>query len=204
MTPFLALDTETSGLSPEHDQILELAMVAETGDWTTPVEQLPSKHYYVLHDRVTGHPEALAMNVEVLQELAVRLREKRDGVEVDHEVPAVRPDRLAGYVYEFCLFHFRGERANVAGKNVHFDLGFLAKLPHWNRELFSHRLIDVGNLWWHPDADRRLPDSEACAARAGLGVPGHRALADARDTVRMVRAWRACGVAGVPAAEKVA
>jgi oligoribonuclease (3'-5' exoribonuclease) len=32
VTPFIALDCETSGLDPEHDVILSLALVAETGD----------------------------------------------------------------------------------------------------------------------------------------------------------------------------
>jgi hypothetical protein len=168
-----------------------------------PVEELPHKHYYVLRDRVTGHPEALAMNADLLRELAVRLREKRQGLDVDHDVPAVKPDRLAGYVYEFVTCHCRGKKANVAGKNIHFDLGFLTRLPHWNPDLFSLRLIDAGNLWWQPETDARLPDMETCAARVGLDVPMHRALADARDTVRLVRAWWArqrgasgCGCCG--------
>ena len=182
MLQYVAIDIETTGLNPETCQVLEIAAVAEVGDWTTPVEELPTFHCYVSHRRYTGQAFALAMNAHILDVLASP--DKRAG----HLV--VRPEEVGLRFLDFINLHFPDDRRiNAAGKNAaSFDLPFLAKLPDWPANRFRHRVLDVGNLWVSPH-DEKLPDLADCCDRAGFRNPGpaHDARADARAVVELVR-----------------
>jgi hypothetical protein len=83
------------------------------------------------------------------------------------------------------------ERIVVAGKNyANFDLRFLEKLKNWKWINFSHRIIDVGNIYWDPKGDDiHLPDLTACLYRARLNtVVTHRAIDDAKQVIELIRA----------------
>jgi oligoribonuclease (3'-5' exoribonuclease) len=189
LTKYVSIDVETTGLDPSRHQILELAMVVET-DWQTSPESLPTLHYIVQHDELTGTPTALAMNAELVRQLTERPTLRRAPTSGSHD--------LARTVREFLIANFgdparSGKRVvTAAGKNLAFDLGFLGRLPHWPAELFRHRVIDAGNLWWEPARDDKLPDTALCLSRAGLlPVRAHDALEDSRAVVKLVRRWYA-------------
>lgn len=188
-TQFLSLDIETSGISPERCQVWEVALVAHL-DWVAPVESLPRLHLFVHHDVLQGEPQAFAMHARLLAEFAKPAAER--------ESQTLDPWNLCCAVRNFVRRHFGDGRVTLAGKNLAgFDLKFLDRFPRWPAELFRHRIIDAGNLWWSPAEDDRLPDTATCLSRANVS-PGrpHHALDDARAVVKLVRRAYAMGRVG--------
>lgn len=67
--PYVAIDSETTGLDIEKSQILEFAAIYD--DLETPVEKLPYYHTLVHYDCVEyGEFQALSMNKELLFQLS--------------------------------------------------------------------------------------------------------------------------------------
>lgn len=184
MMPYLSIDTESTGLDADNCRLLEIGAVAEL-DWVTPVEALPSFRVLLYYPFYTGEPTALAMNAILFAEIAA------DGPDV------VTPSVAVQKLHDFIALHFgkresgEAETVTLAGKNCSaFDLPFLRKLPTWkDRIRHRNRVLDVGNLWFNPATDDRLPDTAECLRRAGVTNPKpHSALDDARAVVAMVRA----------------
>src|SRR5690606_33591633 len=101
----------------------------------------------------------------------------------------VTPEMAATGLLEFIRVHFGDEHPTAAGKNfASFDRQFLMRLPGMPDKVFKHRTIDPAVLYWHPDEDHELPNTATCMFRAGLDpIVKHRALADARSVVDLVR-----------------
>lgn len=174
---YLSIDIETSGTNSATDQILEIAAVVETGDWSVPVAELPHFRTAVLHDPIVGDAEAILMNARLIHEMCA-----------DPPPPNIRNALLQFRV--FVEAHFPvGERVTIAGKNYNsFDAKFLTRHEAFPAAFFRHRVIDAGNLWFDPATDDKIPDTATCLARAGLPVEvNHDALADARAVVELVR-----------------
>lgn len=182
---FLSLDLETTGLDPDYCQILEIGAVV--GDLSeTPVEDLPSFHCYVYHGQIVGETYALAMNQRILRELA------NGGGHPVYDAWSVL-QKFLGQHFDLCV-----DRITLAGKNVmSFDLPFLRKLPGFAKNVFHHRALDPGSMFWLP-GDTEVPSTETCFARCNMTTENqHIALADARDVVRLIRAhhsWMERGV----------
>lgn len=173
---YVSLDIETTGLDPARAQILQVAMVLEDSDRSQPIEELP--HFVCLvkplGDRYVGNAYALALNADLLSQLAGR-------------IPARYP------IYDSGQWHLHAwdwlcalgmdpkrSRLTVAGKNVAgFDIPFL---PPDVRTWFRHRVIDAGSVMidWSKD---RVPSLEDLKG----GAVAHDALEDARDVIRVLR-----------------
>lgn len=192
-TPYISIDLETTGIE-DWCQTIEIAAVKD--DWTSPLDQLPAFHCYVVHDRFIGEPYALSMHSTIFRRIAERKKPENAGYTF------LRDYEVAGYFrYWICEQGFEDpEKAafTPAGKNFSgFDRQFLKRLPGFKDIKMHHRAIDPGNLFWNPDTDRELPDSKECKKRAGIpGEVAHTALEDALDVIRMVRAVVAAGAIG--------
>ena len=190
---YVALDIETTGLDRKKDKILQLAMVVdEIGGRGNPmpIEDLPTFEGLVHYRRLEGEPAALAMHGEIFGAIS-RCRFEGDLCEVD-----LRGRKVATHTAESGLYlaahHFLKPFAEsgpliAAGKNVAgFDLPFL---PGDLRDMFHHRVIDVGSvaLGWNPKlwALGKVPGMvELIEPRRA-----HDALEDARDVVRLLRKY---------------
>jgi oligoribonuclease len=192
VTPYIAIDIETTGLDPATCQVIEFAAVAET-DWRTPVADLPSLRLLVDHGEIRGQPAALAMNARLIAELC-RPAPARNSLTRGWPAATERVDGtwlgLAFRRFVERTFGPGTRRVTVAGKNVAtFDLRFLERLPGWPKDRVRHRVIDPGVLWWRPGDDAAVPDTAACMARAGVtNDRPHEALADCHAVIEMVRA----------------
>ena len=69
MMPYLGLDTETTGLNPEKDQLMQLAMVLDN-DPDVAVDDLPHFNAVLWHKRICGDPVALKMNADLISFIA--------------------------------------------------------------------------------------------------------------------------------------
>jgi DNA polymerase III subunit epsilon len=168
---YAVVDVETTGLDPEQDRIVEVAVVrlspagVITGEYVTLVRP----------DGPAGPPEAAAVAAEIHGISDADLLHAPSF----RRIAAALAGRLAGAV--------------IAGHNVAFDLGFLAaefgrvgvampELP----SVCTHSLAAA----LYPDMERhRLAD---CCAAAGITLDdAHTALGDARATARLLSVYLA-------------
>jgi DNA polymerase III alpha subunit (gram-positive type) len=162
---YVSVDIETTGLDPEHHQILEFAAVA----WANEGEITALPHVEVLvkpDDNIVGDPYALCMNARLLSRLA----------------------NGEGYHISDVLVEFEGwlrdmgvsekSPVHIVGNNfASFDLQFLKLWKAWPDELISHRFFDISTI--------AATSEGIVSAYKVLGkpvVPGeaHEALYDAR------------------------
>lgn len=179
MSEFLWLDLETTGLDPEREIVLEIAVIVANdsrgGDFTeTAVEQTVIRPY------ASGGRTAEA----IIDEMHPRVRDMhtKNGLlaelhdpdltctieEADAYFAALVPDGLP----------------SIAGNSVgSFDLQFIRKhMPKFAARL-SHRVFDVSTLI---RAERTYGDSEGLVT---VKADAHRALADARASLATARAF---------------
>lgn len=174
---YISLDIETTGLNPERDQILQIAMVREdTSENPMPrVEDLPTFCCFVKHDRIEGDPYALAMNGWIIEALVTKYPTKHPVYDQEEMLSSALL-----WLDKFCP----DQRLTAAGKNVAgFDMPFL---PRDIRRRFRHRVIDVGSVMidWHRSEVPSLGDLKRMH---NMGDVSHDALEDARDVIRLLR-----------------
>lgn len=173
---YISLDIETTGLDPRDNQILEIAVVVETGDLSTPVEKLPHKVWRFHHEYMSGSIVAFAMNARLITEIATN-KESCCG---DYQTAFAEIAKIAKE---------HGTK-NIAGKNFGtFDSRFLDYWGFSERLQYTKRVIDPAMLYVDWDKDETLPDTKTCLQRAGLEPPKdiHDALSDARTVIRLIR-----------------
>lgn len=185
MQPIVSIDIETLGLNPKKTQVIEIAAIIDF-DGKTPIEELPKFESYITHEVYCGEPFALQMNANILKEIS-SLNEKQQC--------NTRPEFVMGQFSHFLANNLpKGEKKySVAGKNYGgFDKSFIERMPkyeEWIERLLSHRIFDVGNLYWDPKIDGfTIPNTEECLKRANLtSANSHRALGDCLDVIRLIR-----------------
>lgn len=205
MTPLLCLDIETTGLDPENHQVLEIAAIVVNDELPKVLPPLgdlkfPVFHCLVKHKEIRGDAYALQLNAGILQELAGLTK---TGI---CTLPPWGIDGAVEHLADFLRKHLVDDQRKytVAGKNVAgFDIPFLMRMDaaqaaenfalgmRWNiAQYFSHRTLDIGNLFWVPEDDGfAVPNFEKCMIRGGISPTGlHRALGDAYDVLRLVHA----------------
>lgn len=172
MTPYLAIDIETTGLNPNTCQVLEIGAVLN--DFSKPLLECETFEYTIHHDNIKGEPQALAMNHRLLEAIA-----NGRGVRAEYAMRG-----LANWLQDRGIPKF-----HLLGKNVgSFDLQFLEKLPGWPDWLTHYRCLEVGTLF---------ATVEGIAGQEKLGpmvaerlkIPGspHEALYDARVSLALAR-----------------
>jgi hypothetical protein len=187
---FVAIDLETTGLEPGRDDILQIGVVLF--DFITPEEELPRWECVIAHERIAGHPVALAMNAKLIEQIANC--ERHPGVQF-YDTCEVAYTKLGMFLSDNGLRRRSDQKIHlvVAGKNAAgFDLPFLNAPqnggPTWRANFaVKHRVFDVGSLYFqHGDAGP--PNLKTCLERAGRTKEvEHTAVADALDVVRLLR-----------------
>lgn len=174
---YVSIDIETTGLDPQQDEILEVAMVIEdTSIYPLPdVLDLSNIRVPIYHERIYGQPKALSMNSWLLNEVS--------NTPTYMGFDFVINRRLIPFLYNTI-----GDPPYIAaGKKVDgFDLQFFPK--HF-KDMFFHRTIEVGSLamvvkphLWENDYPPGLSDI------LGKDVK-HEALSDAMDNIRAIRMY---------------
>lgn len=202
---YFALDIETTGLRPDFDQILSVAMIAD--DLITPIEELKKFYMVLKHKTIHGDAMALAMNKQTLLEIANGIGElPYTNVQKHYQELLLKAEHVLltpiySWLHDVWEEYAESKsikepfKATFAGKNVAgFDLPFLrfaynkcgTCLPFQT----SHRVIDVGSMFYDPKVDgSKVPNLEECKRRANILTPvSHHALDDAMDIVNCIRA----------------
>jgi len=168
-------------------------------DFKSPVESLPSLHFYVTYpdDNYKGNAYAMAMNSEIIGIIANRHNHPSRLISKDETfVPVDMVDR---YMHEW-LASFASEPDQIslsgkilaAGKNFSgFDLPFLKSIGVGNKDSktrFHHRCLDPATLFFDPEIDDVPPSLEECLRRSGIDKEvTHHALSDAIDVINVLR-----------------
>lgn len=179
LKPYVSIDIETTGISPDRCQVIEIGAIVD--DWVSPLHHLHLFHCYVMHDLYRGEPYALSMHTEIFR----RISSKKEGYTFCYDQQVGR--LLKSFLEENKIDPFH---VLAAGKNfASFDRIFLEKLPSFSCCVrFNHRSYDPGMLFWNPDIDSEIPDTETCIKRAELlPLVRHTALEDALVTIQLMR-----------------
>ena len=189
---YISIDIETSGLSPENNQILSIGAIIEDTELKLPYEQVPKFYCLVEQHTIHGSIFALNLNSEIIKELG----DYQAGKSIPSKVydPWQVVKKLQDFITENNGF-VKGKGGdkfyiNVAGKNFHnFDLKFLEQLPRWSETFeVARRSIDPSIFFTDWKEDKEIPNLEKCKERAGFNSHvSHNALEDAWDVVELLR-----------------
>jgi oligoribonuclease len=170
-TPLVWIDMEMSGLVPDRDRILEVAMVVTDADLNT-IAEAP---VYVLHqsDEVLEAMDSWNKSTHGRSGLVDKVRLSTfDEAEVESRlIEFLKPIVASGV-------------APLAGNTVHQDRRFMARyMPAFDAYL-HYRIVDVSTL--KELARRWRPDVLASLAKEGR----HEALADVYESIEELRHYR--------------
>ena len=171
--PLVWVDLEMTGLDPDHDRIVEIAVIVTDGT----LEHLVEGPDLVLatSEESLGGMDAVVVQMHGNSGLTAAIRESTITVE------AAEQEVLA-----FIAQHVPTARtAPLAGNSVHADRAFLRRYMPTLEAYVHYRNVDVSTVKelarrWYPEA------VEAAPRKAG----GHRALADIRESIEELRYWR--------------
>jgi oligoribonuclease len=170
-TPLVWVDMEMSGLVPERDRILEVAMVVTDADLNT-IAEAP---VYVVHQ-----PDEVLDGMDSWN----RSTHGKSGLVDKVRASTFSEAEVEGRILAF-LKPLVGERiAPLAGNTVHQDRRFMARyMPAFDAYL-HYRIVDVSTL--KELARRWRPDVIASFTKEGK----HEALADVHESIRELRHYR--------------
>ena len=171
--PLVWIDLEMTGLDPNRDRIVEIAVIVTDGSlerW----EEGP--------DLVLATPEAA---LEAMDEVVVQMH-RGSGLTDAIRQATMTVEEAEAQVLQFVTKHVPAARtAPLAGNSVHADRAFLARYMPALEAYVHYRNVDVSTIKelarrWYPDIVETAP------RKAG----GHRALADIRESIEEMRFWR--------------
>ena len=171
--PLVWIDLEMTGLDPEVDVILEIAVIVTDGS---------------LDQIVEGPDLVLQADEEALERMAPVVREMHG---LSGLTDAVRQSELTIAEAEKAVLEFVTAQvsepglAPLAGNSVHTDRAFLRRFMPDLEAWFHYRNVDVSTIKelarrWYPEALENAPEKGG----------GHRALADIRESIEELKFYR--------------
>ena len=173
LQPLVWIDLEMTGLDPDANRIVEIAVIITDGE----LERLEEGPDLVL----TTPDEAL----NAMDEVVVQMH-GASGLTDAIRASAITVEQAEQEVLQFVARHVPEPRtAPLAGNSVHADRAFLRRYMPALEAYVHYRNVDVSTV--KELARRWYPESlEAAPKKAG----GHRALADIRESIDEMRYWR--------------
>jgi len=179
------IDTETGGLSPRRDALLEIGCICADINWEGNIVELDN--YKVLINpgtRLMVGSEALKvnhLNWQMLLDEGVSEQVAIDGL-----------DKFLS------RFSYQGQWPVLVGWNIHFDLAFLKWAFRRSERLWSgkdYKALDIKSLWCYYNLVNKGVSNYGGITHAYRELSGgeipHRAVDDARATLEMFRLFTA-------------
>ena len=209
---YISIDTETTGLDPSRDMLLELGLVI--ADTEKPFQLTADNSLRIVFCRknITGSLYAINLNGKLLKEILEintkyfsANKNEPGSTKVfyqENNTLYVNLDKGEYYledILEKTINDFliqngleKEERLNIAGKNFsNFDKYFLNTIVGLKSTItkrMRHRVLDIGSMYLKAE-DQNLPSLKTCMERAGIidEVP-HSAIEDAVLVIKCVEA----------------
>ncbi len=171
--PLVWIDLEMTGLDPDANRIVEIAVIITDG---------------ALDQLVEGPDLVLATPTDALDamdEIVVQMHGS-SGLTDAIRASSITVEQAEAEVLRFVAHHVPEPRsAPLAGNSVHADRAFLRLYMPALEAYVHYRNVDVSTLKelarrWYPQLLENAPK------KAG----GHRALADIRESIEEMRYWR--------------
>ena len=171
--PLIWIDLEMTGLDPDQELIVEVAVIVTDG----ALERLEEGPDLVIHagSDVLEAMDPIVVQMHTNSGLIHRISESTLSVQEAEEQVLAFVTRLVP----------EPRMAPLAGNSVHADRAFLRKYMPRLEAHVHYRNVDVSTIKelarrWYPEALENAPK------KAG----GHRALADIRESIDEMRYWR--------------
>ena len=100
----LAIDIETSGLSPENHQILSVGVVVEDTNNKLPFDQIPKFHCAIVREDITGGLFALNMNkdlISLINSWHIADEKTKKEIEEKEQMIFCREDEVVQHLFRF-------------------------------------------------------------------------------------------------------
>ncbi len=166
------MDLEMSGLDPECERILEIAVIITDGQ----LEELAEGPELILHQ-----PDTLLAAMDAWNTRQHRGSGLVDKVRASSVTEKAAETEIVNFLQQFC-----GPRlAPLAGNSVHQDRRFLKRYMPELEGYLHYRNVDVSTVKelvrrWYPSVYKQKPH-KACA---------HRALDDIRESIEELKYYR--------------
>ena len=165
------LDMEMSGLNPEKERILEIAMVVTNGD----LEIVAEGPVLVIHqeDALLDAMDAWNKGAHGRSGLITKVKESN-----------VTEDAAEKLCLEFLAKHVKAGASPMCGNTIHQDRRFMARYMPKLEAYFHYRNIDVSTIKelcrrWQPEIAKSFSKQQA-----------HTALADILESIEELRHYR--------------
>lgn len=170
--PLVWIDCEMSGLDPETERLLEIAVLVTDSE----LEILGEGPDLVIHQ-----DDAL---LEAMDEWNTK-HHAGSGLTEAVRRSELSTEAAEDQVLAFLARHCEEGQCPLAGNSVGHDRRFLARYMPRLAAFLHYRTIDVSTIKelarrWHPEAFERSPKK----------VGAHRALDDIRESIEELRYWR--------------
>lgn len=187
----LWIDTETTGLDPTTDDLLEIAVVVTRNDLTE----------IGAFDIVIAPDSDVAASVERMDDFVRQMHTRNGLIEAMHGADAHHP-RVADYLAAGAIDRLTVGHDGpflLGGNSITHDRGFLALHAPQTFSRLHYRSIDVSGI--EQEMIRDGYGQQIAAWRDRFEPSGaHRALGDIRDSIRQLSALRAIRRGEAPAA----
>jgi oligoribonuclease len=170
-TPLVWIDMEMSGLVPDRDRILEVAMVVTDADLNT-IAEAP---VYVLHQ-----PEEVLESMDAW----IKATHGKSGLVDKVRASTFGEAEVEARLIEFLKPIVAARTAPLAGNTVHQDRRFMARYMPLFEQYLHYRIVDVSTL--KELARRWRPEVLQGVAKEGR----HEALADVHESIEELRHYR--------------
>ena len=176
------MDLEMSGLDPERDRILEIAVIITDGQ----LEEIAEGPHLIVKQ-----PESLLAGMDEWN----RRQHGKSGLVERVLASSVTEASAESQVLEFLQQYCGPRLVPLAGNSVHQDRRFLVRYMPRLEHYLHYRNVDVSTVKelvrrWYPDVYKKKPHKETA----------HRAMDDIRESIEELRYYRSHVFQAPPAA----
>ena len=177
-THLVWMDLEMSGLDPERDRVLEIAVIVTDA----ALREVAEGPHLIVHQ-----PEALLAGMDDWNQRHHGASGLTEAVRASSVTEADAEDA----VLSFLRAHVPERACPLAGNSIHQDRRFLARYFRRLDAYLHYRMVDVSTIKelarrWAPEVFRSAPPK----------TQGHRALEDVRASIAELAYYRSVGFVG--------
>lgn len=195
---YFSVDTETTGINPEENQIIEFGAIFEDPNKTMGFSDIPKFKRIIRYETYVGSSVAINMNARIFAILSKFDRMKPSAFKDEYakENGIITAEELIPQFKEFAIecyakynLSLPATGINIAGKNFGgFDAQFIKLLENAFQLKINYVMGDPSTLYTDFYKDEVFASLSTCKERAGFGSEvTHDALEDAWDVVKLLR-----------------